>query len=73
MEVFKAILGILINPISNFAFILKASKMLFHARTSDCQIFKEKNNSKISKIQTFDVNKNDVEESKNAKIQYNEI
>ena len=35
MEVFLFIFGIVLYPISKMSFILKATKMLFHARTSD--------------------------------------
>ena len=35
MEVFIVVFGLFITPISKFAFILKATKMLFHARTTD--------------------------------------
>ena len=42
MEVFHVIFGVVLNPISNFAFILKATKMLFYARTSDSEMFLQK-------------------------------
>ena len=41
-ELFKFLIGLFINPISNFAFVLQASKLLFHARTTDSEMFKEK-------------------------------
>ena len=51
MEVFEVMFGIFLNPISNFAFILKATKMLFHARTSDSEMFREKrDNADVKKV-----------------------
>ena len=51
MEVLSVFFAVFITPISNFAFILKASKMLFHARTSDSEMFKEKSNKELKKVQ----------------------
>ena len=46
MDIFHHIFGVVLSPISSFAFILKATKMLFHARTSDLEMFKQ---SKLNK------------------------
>jgi hypothetical protein len=43
VEVFLFIFGIVLYPISKMSFIFKATKMLFHARTSDINMFKIKN------------------------------
>jgi hypothetical protein len=53
MEVFYVFFGFFILPLSKFSFILKASKMLFHARTSDTNMFREKS-QKENKINTSD-------------------
>jgi hypothetical protein len=54
VEVFLVIFGVFLYPISKMAFILKAAKMLFHARTSDQTMFKKKGpkNFKNKEIKT---------------------
>ena len=49
IEVFIIIFGVLLYPISQFSFILKATKMLFLARSQDKKLFKKKN----KKIQNY--------------------
>jgi hypothetical protein len=45
IEVFILIFGVVLYPISKFSFFLKATKMLFHARTSDSSMFVCKNST----------------------------
>jgi hypothetical protein len=67
MEVFSVLFGTFITPISSFAFILKATKMLFHARTSDSEMFIEKSNKDLKKVQIF-TPRREGEKSKEAQI-----
>ena len=41
IEVFIIVFGIFLYPVSNHSFILKASQMLFYAKTSDESLFAE--------------------------------